>query len=122
VHTASEAAKLETKQVDLETADVKVLDLVYEVLAGHPVEAERNSIQVAVEDPSLTVRADRELLAMILAQYIDNARKYSTAGTPIRLPRERVITRFSFPCITLDRRFGSKTEKEYSSAFTGHRS
>ena len=79
------AAKLETKQVDLETADVKVLDLVYEVLAGHPVEAERNSIQVSVEDPSLTVRADRELLAMILAQYIDNARKYSTAGTLISI-------------------------------------
>jgi len=79
------AAKLETKQVDLETADVKVLDLVYEVLAGHPVEAERNSIQVSVEDPLLTVRADRELLAMILAQYIDNARKYSTAGTPISI-------------------------------------
>jgi len=31
------------------------------------------------------VRADRELLAMILTQYIDNARKYSTAGTPIEI-------------------------------------
>jgi two-component system sensor histidine kinase KdpD len=79
------AAKLETKQVGLETVDVKVLDLVREVLAGHPVEAERNSIQVSVEDPYLTVLADRELLAMILAQYIDNARKYSTAGTPISI-------------------------------------
>ena len=79
------AAKLEAKQVGLETADVNVLDLVPEVLASHPAEAERNSIQVAVEDPSLTVRADRELLAMILTQYIDNARKYSTAGTPIEI-------------------------------------
>jgi two-component system sensor histidine kinase KdpD len=79
------AAKLETKQVGLETADVKLLDLVYEVLAAHPVKAERNSVQVSVEDPSLTVRADRELLAMILAQYIDNARKYSTAGTLISI-------------------------------------
>ncbi|MGD0547924.1 MAG: DUF4118 domain-containing protein, partial [Terracidiphilus sp.] len=79
------AAKLETKQVGLETSDVKVLDLVNEVLAGHPVETERNSIQVSVEDPLLTVRADRELLAMILAQYIDNARKYSAAGTVISI-------------------------------------
>jgi len=62
-----------------------VLDLVYEVLASHPVAAERNSIQVAIEDPLLTVRGDRELLAMILTQYIDNARKYSTAGTPIEI-------------------------------------
>ena len=79
------AAKLEAKQVGLQTAEVNVVDLVSEVLAGHPAEAERNSIQVAVEDPSLTVRADRGLLAMILTQYIDNARKYSTAGTPIAI-------------------------------------
>jgi two-component system sensor histidine kinase KdpD len=79
------AAKLETRQVGLVTVEVKVLDLVREVLAGHPVETGRNSIQVSVGDPLLTVRADRELLAMILAQYIDNARKYSTAGTPISI-------------------------------------
>jgi two-component system sensor histidine kinase KdpD len=79
------AAKLDAKQAGLEASDVKVLDVVSEVLAGHPVEPERNSIQIAVEDPSMTVRADRGLLAMILAQYIDNARKYSTAGTPISI-------------------------------------
>ena len=79
------AAKLEAKQAGLETAEVNLLDLVSEVLASHPTEGERNSIQVAVEDPSLTVRADRELLAMILTQYIDNARKYSTARTPIEI-------------------------------------
>jgi two-component system sensor histidine kinase KdpD len=78
-------AKLEAKQTGLETADVNLFDLVSEVLAGHPGEAERNSIQVAVEDRSLTVRADRELLAMILTQYIDNARKYSTPGTLIEI-------------------------------------
>ena len=79
------AAKLEAKQAGLETAEVNLLDLVSEVLASHPTEGERNSIQVAVEDPSLTVRADRELLAMILTQYIYNARKYSTAETPIEI-------------------------------------
>jgi two-component system sensor histidine kinase KdpD len=79
------AAKLEAKQVGLDTADVKVVDLVHEVLADHPVEAGRNSIRVVVADSSLTVRADRELLAMILTQYIDNARKYSTVGTPIEI-------------------------------------
>jgi two-component system sensor histidine kinase KdpD len=79
------AAKLEARQVGLKTASVKVLDLVHEVLASHPVAAERNSIQVTVEDSLLAVHADRELLAMILTQYIDNARKYSTKGTPIEI-------------------------------------
>jgi signal transduction histidine kinase len=87
----------------LKTADVKVLDLVSEVLASHPADAGRNSIHVAVEDPSLTVRADRELLAMILTQYIDNARKYSTAGTPIEIAARASHSRFSFPSITSDR-------------------
>ena len=79
------AAKLDPKEVGLQTTGVNVAGLVSEVLAGHPAEAERNGIEVAVEDPSLTVRADRGLLAMILAQYIDNARKYSAAGTPISI-------------------------------------
>jgi two-component system sensor histidine kinase KdpD len=88
------AAKLDAKQVGLETADVNVHDLISEVLAGHPAEAERNSIQVAVQDPSLTVRADRGLLAMILAQFIDNARKYSAAGTPIEIAARASQTEF----------------------------
>jgi two-component system sensor histidine kinase KdpD len=79
------AAKLEAKQVGLDTADVNVVDLVHEVLSSHPADAGRNSIRVVVEDSSLIVRADRELLAMILTQYIDNARKYSTVGTPIEI-------------------------------------
>ena len=88
------AAKLDAREVGLETADVNVFDLVSEVLAGRPTEAERNSIQVTVEDPSLTVRADRGLLAMILAQYIDNARKYSAAGTPIAIAARASQTEF----------------------------
>jgi two-component system sensor histidine kinase KdpD len=79
------AAKLEAREVGLETSEVNVRDLVSEVLAGHPGQAGRNSIQIDVADASLTVRADRGLLATILTQYIENARKYSTAGTPIKV-------------------------------------
>jgi two-component system sensor histidine kinase KdpD len=88
------AVKLDAKQVDLEADDVVILDLISEVLARYPVEQERNSIQVAVENPSLTVRADRELLAMILTQFIDNARKYSTVGTPITIAARASQTEF----------------------------
>ena len=78
-------AKLDPKQVDLETNEVNVGELVSEVLAGGPSGREKNRIVVKVDDPSLTVRVDRKLLGMILTQYIDNARKYSTAGTPIEV-------------------------------------
>ena len=45
----------------------------------------RDRIDIAVEDPALSVSADRGLLTMILTQYIDNARKYSEPNTPIRI-------------------------------------
>jgi len=80
-----QTAKLNSEQVDLETAEVNLQELVAEVLAGRSANVERNSIEVAVDYPGLMVRADRGLLAMILAQYIDNARKYSAPDTPIKI-------------------------------------
>jgi two-component system sensor histidine kinase KdpD len=77
------AAKLKVEYIGLKTEDVNVQELLAEVLNENS--AERRRIQVSVEDPSLTIRVDRGLLAMILAQYIDNARKYSTPDTPIEI-------------------------------------
>ena len=79
------AAKLEAEKVGLDRDNVNVQNLVLDVLAAHPVHAERDRMQVVSEDPGLTVRVDRALLEMILAQYIDNARKYSTPDTPIEI-------------------------------------
>jgi two-component system sensor histidine kinase KdpD len=45
----------------------------------------KGRIEISVEDPSLTLSVDRKLLAMVLTQYIDNARKYSAPGTPIKV-------------------------------------
>jgi two-component system, OmpR family, sensor histidine kinase KdpD len=76
-------AKLEARQVGLHTDDVNVQELVAEVVANQPSSAGNERVQVAIEDPALTVRVDRALLAMILAQYIDNALKYSAPDTSI---------------------------------------
>ena len=43
------------------------------------------NIEISPEASSLIACADRGLLVMMLAQFIDNARKYSTPGTPIRI-------------------------------------
>lgn len=82
-------AKLEAQQVGLQTGDVNVQELVTEVLARHQEGPERDRVHVAIEDAALTVRVDRQLLAMILEQYIDNAQKYSTPGTPIEVAVRR---------------------------------
>jgi two-component system sensor histidine kinase KdpD len=89
-------AKLEAKRVGMDTDDVNVLELVSEVLANRPTPAEMGRIQVAVEDPTLTVRVDRGLLATILAQYIDNAWKYSKPDTPIAVAARKSHTEVLF--------------------------
>jgi two-component system sensor histidine kinase KdpD len=78
-------AKLEAEKVGLQTDEVNLQELVLEVLAGRSASADSSRMQVAVDDAGLTVRVDRGLLAMILGQYIDNARKYSTPDTPIKI-------------------------------------
>jgi len=76
-------AKLDAKQVGLQRDEVSLSDLVSEVLTSRPAQDVRDRLEVQVEDPGFTVNVDRALVAMILTQYIDNARKYSSPGTPI---------------------------------------
>jgi two-component system sensor histidine kinase KdpD len=78
-------AKLEADQVSLQTREVNIQELVLGVLASRAAEEVRGRIEVAMDDPALAVCVDRGLLAMILTQYIDNARKYSAPGTPIEI-------------------------------------
>jgi two-component system sensor histidine kinase KdpD len=78
-------AKLEAGQVGLETDDVNVQELVAEVAEAQRQRAGDDRVHVLIEDSALTVKVDRALLAMILSQYIDNARKYSKSETTIEV-------------------------------------
>jgi two-component system sensor histidine kinase KdpD len=44
---------------------------------------------MALEDTATTARVNRDLLKMILKQYIENAHKYSTPGTPVQIAAHR---------------------------------
>jgi len=85
-------AKLKSDQVGLETDEVNLQEIISDVLAGRPAETHRNTIQVAVDDPAMSVCVNRGLLATILTQYVDNARKYSTPNTPIEIRARRSHT------------------------------
>jgi two-component system sensor histidine kinase KdpD len=78
-------AKLEAREAGLQISDVNVQQLILEVLAGPTAKEASDRIKVTLDNPMLTVRGDRGLLSMILTQYIDNARKYSTPGTKIEI-------------------------------------
>jgi len=80
-----QTAKLEAQEMSIAKDEVRVEELVSTALkeqskrmSGHPVE-------FAIHDHSLMVRGDRELLSMALAQYLDNAAKYSFAGTQVKV-------------------------------------
>jgi signal transduction histidine kinase len=85
-------AKLDGKQVGLDLGDVNVKELIFEVLGDLPKPLGRDRIQAVVDDSDLIVNADRKLLATILAQYIDNARKYSFPDTPIEVAARKSHT------------------------------
>jgi two-component system sensor histidine kinase KdpD len=78
-----QTAKLEASTVTLRTEPVVVSRLVKDVvselestLKGHPVE-------LSIEEQGAPLQGDRELLKMILTQYLDNAAKYSPPDSPI---------------------------------------
>jgi two-component system sensor histidine kinase KdpD len=80
-----QTAKLEAQEMSVGKDEIRIEELVSTALreenkrlSGHPVE-------VAIHDRSLAVRGDRELLSMALAQYLDNAAKYSFAGTQVKV-------------------------------------
>lgn len=87
-----QTARLESRDVAPQRESVNVRDLILEVLTGQEMSKGRDRMRVAVEDPTLTAQLDRELFAMILRQYVDNARKYSNPGTPIEIAAEKSRT------------------------------
>lgn len=80
-----QTARLEAEEMTVAKDEIEVEELVSGVLkeqskrmAGHPVE-------LAITDRALKVRGDRELLSMALVQYLDNAAKYSFAGSEVKV-------------------------------------
>ncbi len=86
-----QTAKLDAPEVGLDMNDVSVQELIEEVLGARRADqgGEGHRIDVALDDPGLTMRVDRQLVGTILAQYIDNARKYSTPFTQITIAARR---------------------------------
>lgn len=76
-------ARLESGQVALNASNVAVGPLIDEALASLGERRGETPIAVELPDESLELCCDRRLLGMLLTQYLDNACKYSNAGSPI---------------------------------------
>jgi K+-sensing histidine kinase KdpD len=80
-----QTAKLEAEDVSIGQDEIVITDLVSEALQKQAGHMGGHRIEVAVPDPDLTVRGDCDLLSMAVAQFLDNAVKYSYRGTSINV-------------------------------------
>jgi two-component system sensor histidine kinase KdpD len=78
-----QTAKLEASSVALRTEPVIVSKLVKDVVADLSGTLKEHPIEFSIEEKEIPLQGDRELLKMILTQYLDNAAKYSAPDTPI---------------------------------------
>lgn len=76
-------ARLEAGEISLSVTPVAVGPLIDEAMAGLGERREEMIFNVDLPDESLELCCDRRLISMLLTQYLDNACKYSNAGSTI---------------------------------------
>ena len=80
-----QTARLEAEKISVAQEEIPVSELVQMALDEQKGRMSEHPVEVSVADSSLSVRGDRDLLSMALAQYLDNAAKYSYAGTAVKI-------------------------------------
>jgi two-component system sensor histidine kinase KdpD len=78
-------ARLDAGEITINAAPVGVGPLIEEVLASLRDRLASMKVEIDLEDEDLVLYCDRQLIIMLLTQYIDNACKYSIYGTTITI-------------------------------------
>lgn len=78
-------ARLDAGEVSLQAAPVGVASLIEEVVASLRDRLASMKVAIEIDDDNLVVCCDRQLMVMLLTQYIDNACKYSIFGTTVTI-------------------------------------
>jgi two-component system sensor histidine kinase KdpD len=97
VTEAVRMSQIDAGTVRIDRAPLQVAELVERVLDQFRTRTEGREIQVRFDDHLPAVMADRDLMALVLRQLLDNALKYSPPGSPIKITGEskdgRVVLR-----------------------------
>ena len=80
-----QTAKLEAGELIVGKDEIAISELVSKAIQDRSGQMEGHPVEVAIQDPDLTVRGDNDLLTMALSQYLDNAAKYSFAATRVKV-------------------------------------
>jgi two-component system, OmpR family, sensor histidine kinase KdpD len=94
-------ARLDGEEIAIDATPVAVAPMIEEVLASLKDRLASMKVEVDVEDENMMLCCDRELMIMLLSQYIDNACKYSIYGTTVTIraglaKREAIFSVHSF--------------------------
>lgn len=82
-------ARLDAGEVAIHAIPVDVGSLIDEVVASLGDRLASMKVAIDLPDDDLTLCCDRQLMSMLLTQYIDNACKYSIYGTTITIRAEQ---------------------------------
>jgi two-component system sensor histidine kinase KdpD len=80
-----QTAKLEAESLGIRKDEILVSEMVDEVVTECSHRDPSHKLQVSITDPNLAVRGDKDLITMILSEYLRNAEKYSNAGSLIEI-------------------------------------
>jgi two-component system sensor histidine kinase KdpD len=80
-----QTAKLEAEELSVAKEEIVIQELVSTTLKEQSKGMSGHLVEVAIEDRNLTIRGDRDLLSTALVQFLDNAAKYSFAGTMVKI-------------------------------------
>jgi two-component system sensor histidine kinase KdpD len=78
-------ARLDAGEITIHAAPVALSPMIEEVLASLKDRLASMKVVIDIEEEDLVLDCDRQLMVMLLTQYIDNACKYSIYGTTITI-------------------------------------
>jgi two-component system sensor histidine kinase KdpD len=84
-------ARIDEAEVRLRRERVSALTLIEDALARYREQLHGRRVEVAETAADLEVQGDREILTTALGQFIDNASRYSTPGSPILVAAEEEL-------------------------------
>jgi two-component system sensor histidine kinase KdpD len=89
-------ARLDAGEVTIHASPVEVAPLIEEVVASLGECLARMKVVIDIPDERLVLECDRQLMVMLLTQYIDNACKYSIFGSAITIRAVKVHAEIVF--------------------------
>jgi two-component system sensor histidine kinase KdpD len=82
-------ARLDTTRIEINPEISDILEVVHEVAHSMRNELEGRSLEISSDGPIPGIAFDRRLVKLAIKQLIDNAVKYSPAGTPMEIDVQR---------------------------------